>query len=80
MKLKRIPLSPEGLANALRTGSRIEIVGDGVPIDGRVVRVFANHETGNIELVVESELYDDLPVGGLIPHAPPIMFRHDKEA
>jgi|CXWL01.1.fsa_nt_gi hypothetical protein len=79
MRLKRFTLSPEGLCHALRTGSHLKIVGEGVPQDGKVVRVFPNHETGCIELVVESESYEDLLVGCLIPQADPIIIESARE-
>lgn len=80
MRLKRFTLSPEDLSYALRTGSHLKIVGEGVPRDGKVVRVFPNHETGCIELVVESESYEDLSVGCLIPHAHLITIETVREA
>ena len=73
MKYKILKVSPFIFLDMCKYGiNKIRIVKDAIPDDAKFIRAHTDDNSGwgNISLVIESELFDELKDGDLIPTIP----------
>lgn len=72
-RVKRMVIDPESLVHLFQEGLVIKTSGL-LPDDATVIRAAVNHETGNIELVIESLDYPVVDDGQVIPLCEAVQF------
>ncbi len=65
-------LAPQCVAGLL-SGDAFVVCQGALPVGGKLVRAFYDADTDLFCLVVESDTYDPVPEGDLIPNAPPMQ-------
>lgn len=69
MKVKFVDVSSQVIGEILKMAAA-----NSIPADGKVIRVNYDHLMNNFQLVVESQEYDDVPEGSMIPkHPDPVV-------
>lgn len=69
MKVKSVNVSAQVIGEILKMAAQ-----HALPIDAKVLRVNYDHLMNNFQLVVESNEFDDVPEGAMIPtHEPPLV-------
>lgn len=64
-RLKRLQITPEFLMRI--TSGTFTVTANGVPDGAKLVNTFVDEDTQLINLVIEHESYEPVPVGELIP-------------
>ncbi len=73
---KIISLRPHALFEMMLRGERhIKVVADGLPEDTKFIGAFYNHQTHSFDLIVESEEFEPILEGEVLPYMDPVFVK-----